>query len=145
MHQKKAENNNNGNDSNLHCVRSTTENEDITDDKVSPPPQNEEHSQHSENKENANQNLKVKTNDVIDFMNDNNEHCIARIIGPAGKSTGKYKTCKNIEYEAPGALPETKTWIGISTLENLSVNQPIPPNKQSDLNIENNLLPTEEI
>lgn len=78
-------------------------------------------------------------------MNDNNEHCIARIIGPAGKSTGKYKTCKNIEYEAPGALPETKTWIDISTLENLSANQPIPPNKQSDLNIENNLLPTEEI
>ena len=78
-------------------------------------------------------------------MNDNNEHCIVRIIGPAGKSTGKYKTCKNIKYEAPEALPGTKPWIDISALQSLSVNQPIPPNEQSELDIENNSLATEEI
>ena len=100
---------------------------------------------HSENTENLNQTLKVKKNDVIDFMNDNNEHCIVRIIGPAGKSTGKYKTCKNIKYEAPEVLTGTKPWIDISALRSLSVNQPIPPNEQSELDIENNSLATEEI
>ena len=90
---------------------------------VLPSPQNEEHSQNSENTENSNQKLKLKTNDVTDFMN---EHCTARIIGPAGESTGKYKTCKNIEYEAPEALAGAKAWIDIPTLQNLSVNKPIP-------------------
>ena len=158
--KRKAENSNYSINSNLNHVRSTTENEDISDDRILPSqrneeqsqhseilpsPQYEEHSQHSENTENLNQNLKLKTNVVMDFMNDNNEHGIVRIIGPAGKSTGKYKTCTNIEYEAPEALAGTKTWIDILTLLNLTVNQPIPPNEQSELNTENNSLPMEEI
>ena len=72
--------------------------------------------QQSENTENLDQNLKLKNNDIIDLMNDNNEQHIARIIGPARKATGKDKTCKNIEYEATEALAGTKTWIDISTL-----------------------------
>ena len=111
---------------------------------VLPSPQNEEHSQNSEDTENSNQKLKLKTNDVTDFMNDNNEHCTARIIGPAGESTGKYKTCKNIEYEAPEALAGAKAWIDIPTLQNLSVNKPIPPKEQAKQNIENNSFLTEE-
>ena len=52
------------------------------------------HNIHYENTENLNQNVKQKINYLINFMNDNNEHCIPRIIGPAGKSTGKYKMQK---------------------------------------------------
>ena len=47
QYTKNAENSNND-DSNLNCARSTTENEDMSDDEVLPSPQNEEQSQHSE-------------------------------------------------------------------------------------------------
>ena len=46
--KRKAENSNNNTDSNLNHVRSTTENEEISDSKILPPPQNEEQLQHSE-------------------------------------------------------------------------------------------------
>ena len=140
--KRKTENINNNNDSSVNRVKSTTENKDISNDEILPSLKNEEYSLHSEKTENLNQNLKLKTNDVINFMNENNDYCIARIIGPAGKSTGKYTTCKNIEYEAPQELAGTKTWIDLSTLQNLSVNQSILPNEQSE---PNNSLPKEEI
>ena len=63
---RKAENSNNNTDSILNCVRSTTENEEISDSKILPPPQNEEQPHHSEilpipqNEENSCNNLKLQ-------------------------------------------------------------------------------------
>ena len=149
----------NQNDSNKKDLRSTSvANEEDSDDEIISSPQSESvsidnippSSQNdikpvSESEEMRQENLKPKTNDVISFINDNNEHCVAKIIGPVGKSTGKYKLCKNIEYEEPDTLAGTKTWIDISKLQNLSINNQLHQNEQSEPNTENTILPTEEI
>ena len=107
--------------------------------------QNKQEIDYFESKEITKANLKLKTNDVISFVNENNEHCVAKVIGAAGKSTGKYKTCKNIEYEEPETLAGTKTWIDTSKLQDLSVNNSNNINEQSAPNMNNNVSPTEEI
>ena len=141
----------NQNDSNKKDLRSTSiANEEDSDDEIISSPQSESvsivnippSSQNdikpiSESEEMRQENLKPKTNDEISFTNDNNEHGIAKIIGPAGKSTGKYKLWKNIEYEEPETLAGTKTRIDISKLQNLSVNNQIHQNEQSEPNTGN--------
>lgn len=68
-------------------IISSPQSESVSIDNIPPSSQNDIKPV-SESEEMRQENLKPKTN-VISFINDNNEHCIAKITGPAGKSTGK--------------------------------------------------------
>ena len=47
--------------------------------------------------------------------------CIGRVISRAGKATGKYRSCYNIEYQSPLALNGTKTWINVNSIHDTEV------------------------
>ena len=47
--------------------------------------------------------------------------CIGRVISRAGKATGKYRSCYNIEYQSPLALNGTKTWINVNSIHDIEV------------------------
>ena len=63
----------------------------------------------------------VKPNQIIKFKDSNDSECIGRVISHAGKVTGKYKSCCNIEYQSPLALNVTKTWINVNSAGDVEV------------------------
>ena len=67
---------------------------------------------------------KVKRNNEIKFVDENNTTCVAKVINCAGKATGKYDNCYNIQYKAPSEHSGTKTWIDIKNVANLKIIQP---------------------
>ena len=62
-----------------------------------------------------------KPNQTIKFKDLNDIECIGRVISRAGKATGKYKSCYNIEYQSPLALNGTKTWIDVNSVHDVEV------------------------
>ena len=63
----------------------------------------------------------MKPNQIIKFNNSDDIECIVRVIGRAGKATGKYKACYNTEYQCPLALNSTKTWIDVNSVHDIEV------------------------
>ena len=63
----------------------------------------------------------ITPNQIIKFKDSNDIECIRRIISRAGKATGKYKSCYNIEYQSPLALNGTKTQINVNSVHNVAV------------------------
>lgn len=55
---------------------------------------------------------KLKRNNEIKFVDENNSTCVAKVINRAGKATGK-DNCYNIGYEAPSECSGSKTCIDI--------------------------------
>ena len=64
---------------------------------------------------------KLKRNNEIKFADENNVARVAKVINRAGKATGKYDNCYNIEYKALSEWSGTKTWIDIKTVTILEV------------------------
>ena len=61
----------------------------------------------------------MKPNQIIKFKDSNDIECIGRVVSRAGKATGKYKSCYNIEYQSPLTLDGTKTWIDVNSVHNI--------------------------
>ena len=66
---------------------------------------------------------KLEGNNEIEFVDENNTICLAKVINHAGKATGKYDNSYNIEYKAPLERSGTKTWIDITDVANLKIVQ----------------------
>ena len=58
----------------------------------------------------------IKPNQIIKLKDSNDIEYIGRGISHAGKTTGKYKSCYNIEHQSSLALNGTKTWIDVKCL-----------------------------
>ena len=56
---------------------------------------------------------------MITFKDLNNIECKGKTISCAGKGTGKYRSCYNIEYQNPSTLSGTKTWIDINNVHDI--------------------------
>ena len=80
----------------------------------------------------------IKPNQIIKFKDSNDIECIGRGISHAGKTTGKYQSCYNIEYQSPLALNVTKTWIDVNSVHNVEViNSSTENNEQNQTSNEN--------
>lgn len=73
-------------------------------------PNNQENQNTITNKENIDLS-KLKPNVEILLTNEDHESCIAKIISRAGKTTGKYNTCYNVEYKTLSNLAGVQRWI----------------------------------
>ena len=83
----------------------------------------------------------MKPNQVIKFKDSNDIKCIGRVINLAGKATGKYKSCYNIEYQSPLALSVTKTWIDLNSVHDIEViNSSTKNNEHNQTSNENEII-----
>ena len=80
---------------------------------------------------------KLKPDLEISFRTEHNEYCTAKVISRAGKSTGKYCACYNIEYKNPDNLSSIQTWINTKNLSNVTI---IPSLRQDPAEVSNSEL-----
>ena len=83
----------------------------------------------------------MKPNQIIKFRDSKDIECIGRVISRAGKATGKYKSCYNIEYQSPLTLNSTKKWIDINSVHDIEViNSSTENNKHNRTSNENEII-----
>ena len=58
----------------------------------------------------------VKVNSIMSF-NTVNKNYQAKVLSRAGKASGKYKSCYNIEYLSPDNLMGQQTWIDLDNID----------------------------
>ena len=58
----------------------------------------------------------VKGNSIMSF-NTANKNYQAKVLSRAGKASGKYKSCYNIEYLSPDNLMGQQTWIDLDNID----------------------------
>nr|XP_039264060.1 uncharacterized protein LOC120339893 [Styela clava] len=72
-------------------------------------------------------NMVLKKNQMVTFKNDG-ILCEAEILNRAGKATGKYRNCFNVEYKSPSHLSGVKHCVDFDQVQELQV---IPPQQES--------------
>ena len=62
----------------------------------------------------------VKANSIISFNSDNINYQ-AKVLSRAGKASGKYKSCYNVEYLSPDHPVGQQIWIDLGNIDITSV------------------------
>ena len=62
----------------------------------------------------------VKANSIMSF-NTVNKNYQVKVLSRAGKASGKYKSCYNIEYLSPDNLMGQQTWIDLDNIDITSI------------------------
>ena len=66
--------------------------------------------------------MKLKRGQVIQYSLDGADDVVtAKVLGRAGKSTGKYKNSYNVEYKAPENLEGTHAYIDLDRVTNFKL------------------------
>ena len=80
--------------------------------------------------------IKLTRGQVIQYSLDGADDVVAKVLGSAGKTTGKYKNSYNVEYKAPENLEGTHEYIDLDRVHNFNPRCLVPtPGTQERLKI----------
>lgn len=83
---------------------------------------------------------KIKVNQKITFQQTDGQHCEAKILSRAGKSTGQYSKWFNIQYKSPNSNAGKITSLDFSNVRNIQILE-----NESDVENEQDVVTTDEV